>query len=129
MPRQGGNLPRTLLRSPEKAQRTFLKTLENAEAEYGKGEKATRTAYAALKHAFEKVGDHWEAKESPGPSDSRSSMSTADKRRGKGRTFGGVDVFGNSRSDLMARARELRIRGRSQMTKEELAAAISRKQG
>lgn len=129
MPRHGGNLPRTLLRSPEKAQRTYLKTLENAEAEYGKGEKASRTAYAALKHSFEKVGDHWEAKEHPGPSDPRAAMSTADKRAGEGRSFGGVDVIGNSRSELMARARQLRIPGRSQMSKEELAAAISRKQG
>lgn len=129
MPRQTGQLPRTLQRSPEKAQRTYMETLESAEAQYGKGEKASRTAYAALKHSFEKVGDHWEAKKQPGPSDSRSKMSTADKRLGKGRTFGGVDVEGHSRSELLARARDLDIRGRSAMSKEELAEAISKKQG
>lgn len=129
MPKQGGHLPRTLQRSPEKAQRTYLETLENAEAQYGKGEKAGRTAYAALKHSFEKVGDHWEPKKQPGPSDSRAKMSTAEKRQGKGKTFGGVDVEGHSRSELLARAKELDIPGRSSMNKEELAEAIAKKQG
>jgi hypothetical protein len=129
MPRQAGKLPSTLRRSPPKAQRTYQKTLENAEEQYGSGEKASRTAYAALKHGFEKVGDHWEAKETPGPSDPRSQQSTEDKRRGKGETFGGVDVIGNSRAELYARARELGIPGRSAMGKEELARAIAKKQG
>ncbi|MBS1189753.1 MAG: hypothetical protein H6R10_1545 [Rhodocyclaceae bacterium] len=80
MPRQQGRLPSTLERSPAKAQRTYLETLENAEKEYGRGEKASRTAYAALKHSFEKVGDHWEAKKRPGPSDSRAEQPTAKKR-------------------------------------------------
>lgn len=129
MPRQAGKLPSTLEKSPAKAQRTYLKTLENAEKEYGSGEKASRTAYAALKHSFEKVGDHWEPKKRPGPSDSRAEQSTAGKRQGKGETFGGVDVRGNSRAELYARARELDVPGRSAMSKEELARAIARKQG
>ncbi|MGE5491382.1 MAG: ChaB family protein [Actinomycetota bacterium] len=127
--RQAGKLPSTLERSPVKAQRTYLETLENAEKQYGPGEKASRTAYAALKQSFEKVGDHWEPKKHPGPSDPRSQQSTADKRRGKGETFGGVDAVGNSRAELYARARDLDIPGRSTMSKEELARAIARKQG
>jgi ChaB protein len=123
------NLPRTLQRSSRKAQRTYAEVLKNAEEQYGSGERAARTAYAALKHSFEKVGDHWVEKQHPGPSDSRSRQSTADKRRGKGETFGGVDVDGNSRRELYARAQALDIPGRSRMTKEELARAISRKQG
>ncbi len=55
-------MPSTLKRSPAKAQRTYAKTLESAEREYGPGERAGRTAYAAVKHGFRKVGDHWEAK-------------------------------------------------------------------
>lgn len=51
-------LPATLKRSPPKAQRTYAKTLADAESRYGKGERAGRTAMAALKHSFEKVGDH-----------------------------------------------------------------------
>lgn len=125
--RQQGKLPSTLERSPAKARRTYLKTLESAEEQYGPGEKASRTAYAALKHSFEKVGDHWEAKKRPGPSDSRSRQTTAGKRRGKGETFGGVDVEGSSRAELYARAKALGIPGRSYMSKEELARAIARK--
>lgn len=130
MPRQQGiKLPRTLQRSPAKAQRTYLKAKQSAEETYGPGEKAGRTAYAALKHSFEKIGDHWEPKEHPGPSDSRAKQSTADARRGKGETFGGVDVEGHSRQELLARAEALQIPGRGRMNKEELARAISKKQG
>ena len=121
-------LPGTLKRSPPKAQRTFKKTLEHSEAEYGKGERASRTAYASLKHGFEKVGDHWEAKDHKGPSDSRSTRSTQEKRAGKGETFGGVDVKGHTRKELYERARKLDIPGRSSMGKEELARAIAKKQ-
>lgn len=129
MSRKPVQLPETLRRSPEKAQRTYLKVKENAEKQYGPGETAARTAIAAVKHGFEKVGDHWEAKEKPGPSDPRSKLTTAEKRAGKGETFGGVDVEGNSKRDLLERARALHIRGRSRMSKEELARAISKKQG
>ena len=128
MPKQSASLPLTLQRSSAKAQRTYAKALESAEHEYGTGERAHRTAYAALKQTFEKVGDHWEAKDRPGPSDSRSRQSTRDKRRGKGETYGGVDVLGNTRQELYDRARELDIRGRSKMNKADLARAISRQQ-
>lgn len=126
MPRQ---LPSTLRRSPAKAQRTYAKTLESAEREYGPGERASRTAIAALKHSFEKVGDHWEAKDEPGPSDPGAEKSTADKRRGKGETFGGVDFYGHTKRELYDRARDLNIRGRGKMNKAELARAIAAKQG
>jgi cation transport regulator ChaB len=121
-------LPSTLKRSPAKAQRTYEKTLENAEREYGEGERAHRTAYGALKHSFEKVGDHWQAKEEKGPSDPRSTKSHAAKRRGEGETYGGVDAYGNTRDELEKRARDLGVRGRSHMTKQELAREIARKQ-
>lgn len=126
--KMGVDLPGTLERSPAKAQRTYAKTLRHAEGEYGKGERASRTAYASLKHGFEKVGDHWEAKDRKGPSDPRSTKSTAQKRQGKGETFGGVDVFGHTRQELYERARALEIEGRSRMDKKELARAIAKKQ-
>lgn len=125
MPRQSVPLPLTLQRSSAKAQRTYAKALENAEREYGTGERAHRTAYAALKHTFEKIGDHWEAKDRSGPSDSRSRQSTRDKRRGKGETYGGVDVLGNTRQELYDRARKLDIHGRSKMNKQDLARALA----
>jgi cation transport regulator ChaB len=121
-------LPSTLKRSPAKAQRTYEKTLENAEKEYGDGERAHRTAYSALKHSFEKVGDHWEAKDHKGPSDPRSKKSGAAARRGEGETYGGVDLYGNTKDELEQRARKLEIKGRSHMTKKELARAIAAKQ-
>lgn len=130
MPKQPGNkLPGTLRRSPEKAQRTYLKVKQRAEAQYGPGETASRTAIAALKHGFEKIGDHWEEKARPGPSDPRSKLPTAEKRQGHGETFGGVDMEGHSRRELLARAQALNIRGRSRMSKAELARAISKAQG
>ena len=121
-------LPDTLKRSPKKAQRQFAKTHDSAAEQYGEGERAHRTAYASLKNDFEKVGDHWEAKDEPGPSDPRSKKSTGAKRRGKGETFGGVDYEGNTKQELYDRAKQLDISGRSKMSKKELARAIARAQ-
>jgi len=126
--KMGVDLPSTLERSPAKAQRTYAETLKHAEAEYGKGERAGRTAYASLKHGFEKVGDHWEAKNHKGPSDPRSTRTTREKRAGKGETFGGVDEIGHTRQELYARAKALDIPGRSSMDKKGLARAIAKKQ-
>jgi hypothetical protein len=122
------DLPGTLERSPKKAQETYAETLKHAEAEYGKGERASRTAYASLKHGFEKVGDHWEAKDHKGPSDPRSTKTTKEKREGKGETFGGVDEMGHTREELYERAKKLGIAGRSNMDKKALARAIAKKQ-
>ena len=121
-------LPDTLKRSPAKAQRQFAKTHDSAVEQYGEGERAHRTAYASLKHNFEKVGDHWEPKDEPGPSDSRSKQTTKGKQQGKGETFGGVDVEGNTKQELYDRAKGLGIEGRSKMSKRELAKAIQKKQ-
>jgi cation transport regulator ChaB len=121
-------LPDTLKRSPRKAQRTWVKTHDSAAEQYGEGERAHRTAFAAVKHSFEKVGDHWEPKREKGPSDPRSKKTTAQKRRGEGETYGGVDAEGNTRDELYERAKKLDIPGRSKMSKRELARAIAKKQ-
>ncbi len=129
MPRKEGiKLPRTLARSPEKAQRTYAKTLKSAEQEYGSGERASRTAYASLKHGFEKVGDHWEPKRRKGPSDEQAARGGKAARAGKASTAGGVDVRGNSKSALYDRAKQLDIPGRSRMDKQQLARAIATRQ-
>jgi hypothetical protein len=127
MPTTKRDLPRTIQRSPSKAQRTYAKAHDNAVREYGEGERAHRTALSALKHSFEKVGDHWEPKKEKGPSDPRAA-SQARNGRTRGRSYGGVDVFGHSKRELYERARKLGVQGRSSMSKEELAAAIARKQ-
>lgn len=119
-------LPDTLKRSPAKAQRTFAKAHDAAAKEYGDGERAHRVAYAALKHGFEKVGDHWEPKARKGPSDPRAKNPRA--RQNVGRTYGGVDYEGHTKDELYVRAAKLGVHGRSRMSKGELAEAIARKQ-
>ena len=119
-------LPGTLKRSPEKAQRTFAKAHDSAVETYGEGERAHRVAYSAVKHSFEKIGDHWEPKDHKGPSDPRAKNPRS--RENKGKTFGGVDFEGHTKQELYRRAADLGVRGRSRMSKEELAEAIARKQ-
>src|SRR6266513_5236275 len=97
-------LPDTLKRSGSKAQRTFAKAHDAAVEQYGEGERAHRTAMAALKHTHEKRGDRWVPKRESGPSDPRSKKTTAQKRRGIGETFGGVHVEQNTRHELYERA-------------------------
>jgi hypothetical protein len=121
-------MPETLKRSPKKAQRTWAKTHDNAVEQYGEGERAHRTAFSALKHSFEKVDDHWEAKDEKGPSDPQAAKSGKAARAGGAETFGGVDVHGHTKKELYERARKLGVAGRSRMDKKELARAIARKQ-
>ena len=114
-------LPSTLRRSAEKARRTWIEAHDSAVATYGEGERAHRTAFAALKHSFEKVGDHWEAKERKGPSDAQAARRTSRS----GRTRGGVDANAGKRH-LYDLAKRLDIPGRSRMTKGELVEAIEK---
>ena len=115
------DLPSTLKRSPKHAQEIFEKTLESAEDTYGEGERARRTAFASLKHSYEKVGDHWEEKEERGPSDKKA----AGGRDSGGETQGGVDANA-SKAHLMDVAKRLDISGRSSMNKDELVEAIQK---
>jgi cation transport regulator ChaB len=128
MPVTREELPDTLKRSSEHAQRIYMETLDSAHEQYDSEEQAHRTAFAALKHSFEKVGDHWEAKDEKGPSDPRSTKTTAEKRADQGETAGGVDVYGNTKAELYERAKKLGVKGRSKMSKIELAQAIARQQ-
>jgi cation transport regulator ChaB len=121
-------LPETLKRSPRKAQETWIKTHDSAVEQYGEGARAHRTAFASLKHTFEKVDGRWARKKEKGPSDPRSKMPTRRAAKGHGETFGGVDFYGNTRAELYRRAAKLGVRGRSRMTKVELARAIARAQ-
>src|SRR3954468_13781281 len=98
-------LPSTLKRSDDKAKRTFAKTHDSAAEEYGEGERAHRVAYSALKHSYEKVGDHWEPKDTKGPSDSRA-RSGGPKPRGE--SAEGVNATA-SKKHLLDVARRLDI--------------------
>jgi cation transport regulator ChaB len=119
-PRQD-ELPSTLQRSDAKAQRTFAKAHDAAEEQYDDPERAHRVAYSALKHSYEKVGDHWEAKDEKGPSDAR-----AEGGRGtRAETRGGVDAKA-SKKHLYDVAKRLDVPGRSSMSKDELVDAIQK---
>jgi cation transport regulator ChaB len=113
------DLPSTVRRSDEHAQAIYGETLDSAEDEYGDGERAHRTAYSALKHSYEKVGDHWEPKDEKGPSD----RGAEESGPGPHPTKGGVDANA-SKEHLMGVARELDVPGRSTMNKDELVDAI-----
>ncbi len=114
-------LPSTLERSSRDAQRTWIKAHDSAVEQYGEGERAHRVAYGALKHKYEKVGDHWERKEGgrKGPSDPQS----ARPRQQGGRSGEGVDEQA-SKEHLYDVAKRLGVEGRSRMSKGELLDAI-----
>jgi hypothetical protein len=117
-------MPSTLKRSPKKAQDTWAKSHDSAVETYGEGERAHRTAFASVKHSFEKVGDHWEAKKGKGPSDRQAAKGGAPARRG-GKTAEGVDANA-SKKHLYEVASRLDVAGRSRMSKAELVEAIKK---
>jgi cation transport regulator ChaB len=128
MPTKKEDLPGTLKRSPAKAQRTYAKTLDSAEEQYDSEARAHQTAWSAVKHSFEKVGDHWEEKDEKGPSYPQAKQRGAAARNRPKSTHGGVDVEGNTKEELYERAKRAGVSGRSRMSKAELADALARKQ-
>lgn len=117
-----GELPSTLQRSDEKATRTFAQTYDSAIEQYdGDERRAYQTAFAALKHTHEKVGDHWEPKPEWGPSDAHAEGGRDDPHP----TAGGVDANA-TKEHLYELAQRLDIEGRSSMTKAELVEALQK---
>lgn len=114
-------IPSTLRRSDEKAQDTFAQAYNSAQEEYQEESRAARTAWAAVKHTHEKVGDHWEPKEENGPSDASAEKGGSNEED----TAGGVDANA-SKEHLYEIAQELDVQGRSGMTKDELVEAIGK---
>jgi cation transport regulator ChaB len=123
MPTKKEDLPSTIARSPKKIQRTYAETLDSAHEQYGDEERAHRTAFAAVKHVAEKRGDHWELKDSKGPSDPQAARGGKAARRGGGKSYGGVDA-GKPKDELYEDAKRAGIDGRSRMSKDELADAL-----
>jgi hypothetical protein len=119
-------MPSTLDRSPKEAQETWIKAHDSAVKTYGEGERAHRTAFAALKHSFEKIGDHWEKKSRKGPSDPQAADPQARKHDSRAsKTAEGVDMNA-SKDHLYETAARLGIKGRSRMRKPELVDAIKK---
>ena len=126
MPTNKEDLPGTLKRSPRKAQRTYAEALDSAHEQYeGDEERAHRVAFSAVKHSFERQGDHWEPKERKGPSDPQAAKSGAAARTSRTPTGGGKQV-GTTKKELMEQARELDVPGRSKMSKDQLTRAVAR---
>lgn len=115
-------IPSTLRRSPRKAQETYAKTLDSAVGTYGDGRRAHQTAFAAVKHSFEKVGDRWQPKPAKGPSDAQARRGRLDEPT---KTAGGVNATA-SKQHLLEVAKDLNVRGRSSMTKPQLVEAIEK---
>ena len=116
-------LPSTLQRSAKKAQRTFTKAYDAAADQYGSAKRANQVAWAAVKHSFEKVGDHWEKKDggTKGPSDAQAAGGKNTNRK----TAGGVDANA-TKTHLLDVAKKLGVSGRSKMKKKELVGAIQK---
>jgi cation transport regulator ChaB len=114
-------IPSTLQRSDEKAQRTFAKTHDSAMDSYDDEQRANQVAWSAVKHTHEKVGDHWEPKDHKGPSDAQAEGGRHTDRE----TKGGVDANA-TKQHLMDVAKRLDISGRSSMTKDDLVDAIQK---
>jgi cation transport regulator ChaB len=114
-------LPSTLQHSDQKAKQTFAKTYDSAIDQYDDERRAHQTAFAALKHTHEKVGDHWEPKDEYGPSDEQAEGGRDTDKP----TAGGVDANA-SKKHLYDLATRLDIEGRSKMTKDELVEALQK---
>ena len=125
MPTKKEDLPSTIERSPKKVQRTYAKTLDSAHEQYDSEERAHRTAFAAVKHVAEKEGDHWELKDSPGPSDPQAAQGGRRARDKPKESYGGVDAS-KPKSELYEQAKRAGVEGRSKMSKHELAEALQR---
>src|SRR5215207_950837 len=110
MPTKKEDLPGTLKRSPAKARRTYAKTLDSAEESYDSEARAHQAAWSAVKHSFEKVGDHWEPKDRKGPSDAQAAQRGRSARNAPKRTHGGVDVRGNTKAELYERAKRAGVK-------------------
>src|SRR5919205_3657561 len=119
-------MPSTIQRSDKRAQEIWGKTHDSAVESYGEGERAHRTAFASLKHEYRKSGDRWVPKGHRGPSDPQAAGNRSTHRR----TAGGYDVGPRATlKELREEARELKIPGRSRMSKDELKQAITHKAG
>ena len=117
-------VPSTIARSGDKAVRTFKETLESAEKTYPDNpERARRTAFSALKHTHEKVGDRWEPKQDYGPSDDQAANPNARDQRSTKPTAEGVNARA-SKAHLVEVAKKLGIKSASNRTKDELVEEI-----
>lgn len=121
--RMRDEVPSTIARSGDRAVRTYRETLSSAEHTYGKGARAHRTAFSALKHTHEKVGDHWEPKDENGPSDPQAEQTGAAARDQPEPTAQGVDANA-TKAHLVEVARKVGITNAARFRKGDLVEEI-----
>ncbi|MBV9121329.1 MAG: ChaB family protein [Chloroflexi bacterium] len=120
------DMPETIRRSDARARDIYVKTHDSAVEQYGEGERSHRTAFKALKREYRKQGDHWVKKDNRAPSDPQQAGNRSTHRM----TAGGYDVGpGATLKTLRDEARDLGIRGRSHMAKEQLRQEIMDRAG
>jgi hypothetical protein len=90
----------------------------------GPGKRVRRTSIAARAHAYEKVGAHRARTRRTGSSDLRSAVGTG--QRSVPETVAAVAFLGHTKAELLDLARRYGVRGRSRMSKTELARALGR---
>ncbi len=76
-----GDMPATIARSDRHAQSLWRKTRASAIKTYGRGARAARVAFSALKHEYEKRGDRWVRKDEAGPSDAQAARGPTTRPR------------------------------------------------
>ncbi|MEZ4554089.1 MAG: ChaB family protein [Dehalococcoidia bacterium] len=123
--RDGGEMPSTVARSDEHAQRIWQETHDSAVETYGEGEAAHRTAFASLKHSYKKEGDRWVRKSRRGPSDEQAARGPTTPRKSTdertAKTAGGrVDDEEVDEAGAVRAGAAPDIVGRSKMDKEAL---------
>mgnify|MGYP006353916655 CR=1 FL=1 len=109
-----------------KAQDTWSERTTAPSRRTGRASGPTAPPSTALKHSFEKAGNRWEPKDRKGPSNPQAARGGRSTRRSCAPTYGGVDVAGRTKDELLDLARRLDVPGRSSMTKDELGKAIAR---
>ena len=104
------DMPQTIRRSDQHAQRIYRETLESARETYGDGAAARRVAYASLKHQYEKKGNRWVRKPEAGPSDPQAARgpTTPKKSTDKDRAPTAGGKVAHSEKEAREKAKEAR---------------------
>ncbi len=123
--REQDDIPSTVAHSGAKARRTWKEAHDSAVDTYDEGERAHRTAFAALKHT-QRAG-RWPlaAQGRRGPSDRQAAKGGSSARASSTPTAGGVDANASTTHRYEV-ARKLDVPGRSSMSKQELVEAIDK---
>ena len=118
-------IPSTIKRSDLHAQHLWKKAHDSAVGTYGEGGRAHRVAFAALKHEYEKLGDHWVRKAHKGPSDPQAARGPTTRRKStdepRAPTAGGKVA----RTESEARRKATRARSEYARTRRKTGAAKS----